>query len=200
MTSVGATVELEFAYGPARGPSTEDCHVIGYRYPVGASTLVGDAWVLQIKDRKMVPLIGGLLNLNAVWRAPSGALFVTEVEGKVHYNAETDPTRAAWRSFEFPFLIAGIFGLREDCVFVWGVRDAQPAVARWDGKAWALMPPPQGFPLAMDGTAADALVLVGHDGLVTRWDGQRWTRVEVPTTTRISSVSVAGSQIWVGTA
>lgn len=187
-------MDLLHAFGAVAGPSTRDCHVIGYRYPAGQSPLSGESWVLRTVGERIAPVMGGAVNLTEMWRSPTGQVFIAETEGRVHHNPDPRPGAAPWRIYEVPFLVRGVWGMGEELVVAWGIRDSQPQLCQYDGHEWTMEPAPPVLPLCIRGLGADSLLAVGHDGRIARWDGEAWQELESPVRSRIGGLHVTAER------
>lgn len=194
-------VKLGHAFGAVVGKSPWDCHLIGYRHVRDRHAESAESWVVQVRGSNVTPLMGGLIHARALWRTPGGHVYVGETEGRVHVNRDLTPGGTPWEVYELPFLVRGVWGLDDDHVFAWGVRDARGAMARFRGYRWDLVEPPPGFAMCLHGTGPDALVAAGHDGVVARWDGEAWRELASPTDARFRRIFAAPTgELWACTA
>jgi hypothetical protein len=165
----------------ASGLSFEAYHFLLYRFDsrYGFKPDMGESWIVQNMGGTAHPLRGQLGWYTGLWRSTTGKVYVSYAIGQVLVNPDPEPRAASWREDAVPGVLAGIWGLDDDCVFTWGVKGGANVLYRFDGRKWNELPAP-GEILAMHGAARNLVYAVGRDGLVARWDGNHWTKVVTP--------------------
>jgi hypothetical protein len=137
----------------------------------------------------------------ALWRAlPSGRVYVPDAsQCSIHVYDDImveDPGKI--RRFEFGFAPEGIWGLDEQNIYAWGIRQQGPGnqvphLAHFDGTQWVDLEPPSFFITKIHGLAPDLLFAAGRGG-VARWDGRVWTELPTPTDDVLSDVFVSSPE------
>lgn len=195
--------DLNCEYYWASGATFEDCAWLTRRWRDSYGTTLSDSdfLVCATDNGDDVEYWGPWPNiLPALWRAlPSGRVYVPDAsQGSVHvYDdvMDADPTKI--RRFELGFAPEGVWGLDEQRVYVWGIRNAGPAsqaphLACFDGKSWQEVPSPGFYITKMHGLAPDLIYAAGRDAGLARWDGRAWTVFRMPTGEILSDVSWPG--------
>jgi len=209
------------AYRCGSGTSNRDACFLGDRYDeaVGIAREKSECWVLAVRPSPE-PKPGQEFNLRyqrgnpgtytGLWRAPGGAVWVSDADGLVHHNQDpwADDAGARWTTHSnfFHMRASGVWGLDDDNVFVWLDHRGTPVVRCWTGRPnWGHLGdmnsgtgPGFGFAIAaLHGTAPDHLVAVGTGGRIVRWDGAKWTREECPVEDDLLSVFVVSAdEAW----
>jgi hypothetical protein len=132
--------------------------------------------------------------LTGLWRAPSGRVYVSNADGKIHVNGSlaVDHGKGQWQVTDVRDALFGIWGLDDANVFAWGSRIKDHPVYRFDGKSWSEIANP-GFKIeSMHGLTTDFIYVVGHDGGIARFDGKSWQRFPASRPEQLTSVFVAG--------
>ena len=134
----------------------------------------------------------------ALWRAlPSGRVYALDAsQGSVHVYDEigsSDPSKI--RLVPMGFAGEGIWGLDEQHIYAWGIRQVGPGnqaphLASFDGHEWREMPNPGFYITKLHGLAPDLIYAAGRDGMA-RWDGRQWNLLPMPTGEILSDVFVA---------
>jgi hypothetical protein len=156
---------LAHAFVAASGSSLSDCHFIAQRFEneLGFDPGRDESFVCRVEGGSMRLVLGGRCWLNAIWRAPDGAVFVTDGHHGVHV------ARDGLRFDLYPVrgTPTGVWGVDRDHVWVWGLtNDARAALWYWDGTQLVEAVAP-GFVGAVGGSGA-VVFAVGRGGLVAR--------------------------------
>ena len=164
-------MNLRHEYRMATGTGIDDCHWLGYRFEGkhGFSPECGESWLGQAAfgdDYDLLIQHGWFTDL---WRTDSG-VWVSEIRGRVHMNPSIELKKAPWQMFELDASLSGIWGLRDDLVFSWGMRGSGSVAFFFDGTRWREVAVP-GHVAAVHGVNDDLIYAVGLDGLIARWDG-----------------------------
>ena len=182
-------MEIDYRFEHVSGTSADSMYTIGVRFD--AQYVHHDAqecWCIHIENAVKAHISCGNASwYTGVWAAPSGEAFISDASGVVFRRSSPDQP---WATDSIGPSLQGVWGLRPDLVLAWAGPDEK--LFRWDGATWSPMAHPGGWIRAIQGTAADLLYAVGHDGLA-RWDGTAWTRVPCPPT-RLTALAVASPQ------
>lgn len=187
-------MDLTATYSSVSGPRLRDCATLINRYPAGDQGFLperGETWICRsTPDGKSETLYRHTGWLTGLWRSETGKLYATDIRRRVlQGHVDSDE----WRQSTVPINPMGIWGLRDDCVFAWGMADGRsPAVARWDGEAWSQLPAPAELVVAMHGVADDEVFAVGDEGMAAHWNGSSWSRKRTPGAPKLTRVFVAG--------
>lgn len=199
--------DLHFEYGWASGRSHLDCVFIGRRWRDRYGTMLVDSdyYVVVNRPEPNVPVRtyahwGPWPNIMmGLWRAlPSERVYACDThQQSVHvWDDVMDQSKPA-RVHHLGFGAEGIWGLDEQHVYVWGIRQRVPGTAgephlvRFDGTSWKDMPHPGFYIVEMHGIAPDLIYAVGRGG-IARWDGGSWHTLPLPTAGIFTDVFVAG--------
>jgi hypothetical protein len=193
-----------YAYDSAVGPDLHGGCFLGLRYlkEHGIKPEWCESWVMRSRPppapgKQVIKCsygVGGWLT--GLWRSPRNHLYATELYGRIHVcrDMETMGIASNWEGFDYKnVMMQGVWGLSDDCVFVWCMIKTKPNVLFWNGSKWTELPPPPGKIVWMHGSSPDNVYAVGYRGLVARWDGGSWTKIPLPTQENFTGVFVAGS-------
>ena len=189
--------ESDYTWGRVSGAGARDCHMLAYGSPAGEpfDPATGESWVTQGKAGTLTTHLEKAGWYTDLWRSEAGLVYVTDAGGFIQQTSAPDAT--TWSTHTVPGVLVGVWGLSDEHVFAWGLRGKSDFMVRWDGKAWADMPAPQGGIVAIHGTRPDLLFAVGDGGLIARWDGVRWTDMSAPSDEPLRSVFVAADdEVW----
>jgi hypothetical protein len=189
---------IDTCYLSASGASYEDAVFIGQRFDGdrGFRPRESESWILcnepgdgGVKTSLHIP---SSTWYEAVWRSPSGQVFLADAVNRAVYRCArlSDDEGGLWRDDRFPAAIHGVWGLSDDAVFAWGGNREGFPMFRWNGDAWAAMPAPGFEVFALHGTAPSCLWAVGDAGQVAFWDGGRWYPFPTPTRENLNAVFV----------
>lgn len=186
---------IECQLRKASGRAYDDCVMLGRRFPedVGPVSTECDFWILVNQPRGDDVMTYAPWSFRSfvtgLWRAPSGKVWACDADlgGTYLFHDIMDLTRPSERTKLPDVSPEGIWGLSDDCIFVWGTRmDANRQksypVFRFDGSAWqelASLPHPC---TSIHGVAPDVFYAVGWQGMVAKWNGSGWQ--EFPRLTR----------------
>ena len=189
---------IDTRYLSASGTSYEDAVFIGQRFDAdrGFRPRESESWILCNE-----PADGGVKTslhipsstwYEAVWRSPSGQVFLADPVNRAVYRCErlSDAEGGMWNDHRFPAAIHGVWGLSDDAVFAWGGHGERFPMFRWNGDAWTDMPDPGFEVFALHGTSPTCLWAVGDAGQVAFWDGGRWYPFSTPTRENLNAVFV----------
>lgn len=186
---------IETCYLSASGVSYEDSVFIGQRYDAerGFKPREAESWLLcnepaaaGVKTSLHIP---SSTWYEAVWRSPSGQVFLADAVNRAVYRCEAlSAEGAAWRDDRFPAAIHGVWGIDDRAVFAWGGNREGFPMFRWDGARWTDMPAPGFEVFALHGPSSHCLWAVGDAGQVAFWDGGRWYPFPTPTRENLTSV------------
>lgn len=188
----------------ASGFSQRDCVFLGRRFPedVGPVSTECDFWILVNEptgpDEVTTHSPWTFRSfVTGIWRAPSGAVWATDADlgGLYHFRNVLDLTTPSSKIKLHDVSPEGIWGLADDCIFVWGTRrDAQRKlhypVFRWDGATWKELPPLPRACTSIHGIAPDLVYAVGYHGMIAKWNGSAWQEVPLPTRSIVTDVHV----------
>ena len=175
--------DLNCVDGHASGGSFMDCAWITRRWRDSYGTTLADSdFCICAATPDTVRYWGPWPNIvPGLWRAlSSGRVYVADAsQGSVHiYDdiIDTDPNKI--RRFELGFAPEGIWGLTEEHIYAWGIRQAGPGdqvphLARFDGQQWQEMANPGFYITKLHGLAPDLIYAAGRGGMA-RWDGRQW--------------------------
>ena len=182
---------LGYAFGAASGSSKDDCHWLGYRFDAdhGFSPEEGESWVVQSSGGQGYTLIFQRGWWTGLWRTKSRA-WISDISGRVFMNPSLDVRKEPWQTFRLDASLSGIWGLRDDLVFTWGLRRSDPVAFLYDGTTWREIGAP-GHIGAIRGIRDDLIYAVGLKGLLARWDGSSFRTVHGPTDANLCDVFVA---------
>lgn len=143
--------------------------------------------------------------LAAMWRAPSGHLWLASADGSAWTTAavpwpQDGPSFDAaaggptWTTTRLPPLAAS--GIPPNITAIWGASDTavyfastSGAVYRWNGSDWSQSDVGSDASLTkLDGRAADDVYAVGYRGTIAHWDGKRWARLPAPELAAASTI------------
>ncbi len=199
-----ADTKYGYSYDCASGPDLNDCCFLGLRYlkKYDVKPEWCESWVM----RSVPPAAPGKQGiscqysvgawLTGFWRSPANRLYATELYGRIHRLPDLADigTVSAWVTVDYKdFLMQGVWGLDDSCVFVWYTHKKVPGVLHWNGSKWTELPPPPGKIIWMHGSSPENVYAVGYRGLLARWDGRAWTQASLPTQENFTHVFVAGA-------
>jgi hypothetical protein len=189
---------IAVTYYNASGRSRSDCAFLAVRYDDarGFKPWMGDECFVCSNDPSgLYTHIGTGGWFTSLWRSSGGAVWVCDSQGTVSTAPSLqDPmvSPAAWNHIVLDAALFGLWGIDEECVFTWGVREQRGVVFRWDGQAWIELPAP-GFEVeAMHGTGPGDAWACGTGGSVAHWDGDRWSPVQTSNDEHLTSIFQAG--------
>jgi len=196
---------LESLYKSASGRSQKDCAFIGHRFDSDVGFRPGEieSWILtnnpdpnDAEGTKGVTSVqyGAARWYTALWRSPSGAVYVSDGDGEVHTNPglASPDSHLLWKRHPLQASLFGIFGLDDENVWTWGQRRATTGVMfRWNRQQWSEMLAPDFEVVHVHGKSPDLLFAVGRSGGIAQWDGTAWRRWSCPVSENLNSV-------WVG--
>jgi len=211
---------LQFSnvYYNVSGFGIHDCCFLGQHYLTahGFRADRGESWALRSTQpppgRLGLQLGYGVPGwFTGMWRSAQGIVYVTELLGRLHICRNLDSMGApeTWERVDFKnTIMQGVWGLNDQCVFVWCKVGLKPSMLFWNGKTWAEIPAPPEEVAGMHGVSPEVVYAVGANGLIARWDGKAWTRAVAPTQDFFISVHVAspdemyavghGQALWEG--
>lgn len=197
----GSRMKIGLRWGNTSGFSLGDCALLGYRYNArrGWSAEYGQAYVLELRAGQ-VHIIGRHMGWpTGVWRSPSGKTYVAAFEAlKVHPGGGAPI--AAWRVEKVDAFLSGVWGLREDCLFVWGKsHDGREIVRHWNGRNWSESVVPNGV-VAIHGVSEALIYAVGRSGFIARWDGHGWKQIPLELDATLTSLCVVSRDEMYATA
>lgn len=188
---------LGYEFSAASGPSQIDCHWLGHRFvaELGFSPEQGDSWIGQMIGGNCHSLLTQEGWMTGIWRTDS-RVWVSEAGGRVFMNPSLEPRREEWLTFRLDASLSGVWGLRDDLVFAWGMRLSGPVAFLFDGDAWREIGTP-GHICAIHGVRDDLIHAVGHGGFVARWNGREFRTIHGPDGDDLRSVfTVSGEEIY----
>ena len=190
-------------YESASGPSIDDCAFLGLRYDQdeGFHPDESECWILCAKRATSGPqpydfrYQGGTISwYTAIWRAPSGTVYISDMSGQLHTHPDlwAEDAREHWGEHQLGVPLSGLWGIDDRCVLAWGGTSQRGfKVFGWEGTRWTEMPSPRMDVRSMHGLAPDHVYAVGIGGRIARWDGSAWSDVASPTAEDLKSVFVA---------
>jgi hypothetical protein len=186
-------MKLTCSVRDASGPSLSTCHFLLSRYDerFGFKPDSGESWIYQKDATGSHALRGQGGWYTGLWRSAAGKVYVAFSVGQVLVNPDPRPRVAPWREDPVPGVLSGVWGLHDECVFVWGIRGGKNVVYRFDGSKWEELPSPPGEILAMHGIAPDLVYAVGRGDLLAHWNGKTWRKVVSPARGVLVDVFVA---------
>ena len=195
--------DMHCEYGSASGAHFEDCAWVARRWRDAYGTTLSDSdfYICGIDPSLNVVWWGPWPNIiPALWRAlPSGSVYVPDASQRsVHvYDDLMSRNPSTIRRFDLGFAPEGIWGLDEEHIYCWGIRQEGPGkqvphLAMFDGREWVAMPAPSYFITKIHGLAPDLLYAAGRGGMA-RWDGRQWNELPMPSGEILSDVFVAGA-------
>lgn len=198
MSEETASHPIETCYLSASGRSQEDCVFIGQRYDAdrGFKPREAESWLmLHTRVEAGVQTSAHIPSstwYTAVWRAPSGQVFLADAVNRAVYRcpALTGPEGGVWSDERLPAAIHGLWGIDDNDVYAWGGNREGFPMFHWDGDAWRDMAAPGFEVFALHGTAPNCLWAVGDAGQVAFWDGGRWYPYPTPTREVLNAVFV----------
>jgi len=110
--------------------------------------------------------------------------------GHVYMNPSLELRKEPWQTFRLDASLSGIWGLRDDLVFTWGVRRSDSVAFVFNGDDWREIEV-SGNIGAIRGIRDDLIYAVGLEGLIARWDGKAFRTVHGPTDGNLCDVFVA---------
>ena len=183
--SAGAYLAQKYDADVGFRPGEAECHIVRTFAPPGGPD----------DEVEVNALLSTRAWLTGLWRADSGALFVTDSRGKLYVSRNggtRDPADVTWDEKKVDCTLWGTWGLAEDRVWAWGRRSGTGTLFRWNGRSWSEVPAPD-FPLdSLHGPSEKFLLGSGEGGKIARWDGGRWTTTQTPIEELLVSVHVAG--------
>lgn len=197
-------VEIECQYRIASGRGYDDCVVLGRRFPkhIGPVSTESDFWIIvnmpMPNDSTDIRAVWTVRSyVTGIWRAPSQAVYATDADlgGYYYFPDVMDLQRGADEIRLNDISPEGVWGLSDDCVFIWGTRmDDQRQkhylVFQYDGSSWRELPPLPHPINAIHGTQPDLVYAVGWQGMVSKWNGSAWQQFPVPTQSIVNDVHV----------
>jgi len=182
---------LGHAFFIASGPGMCDCHWLGHRFvaELGFRPEQGESWVGQGRADGHYSLLSQQGWMTGLWRTES-KVWVAEVSGRVYMNPSLELRKEPWQTFRLDASLSGIWGLRDNLVFAWGLRRSDPVAFLYEGTAWREIASP-GHIGCIRGVRDDLIYAVGLRGLIARWDGTSFRTVHGPTDANLCDVFVA---------
>lgn len=176
-------------FAAASGTSLADCHWVGLRFAGPAfKPTTGDSWI-GASDASGHRSHGNTPGwVTGMWRSER-QLWASLAGGRVSMRPSLGADEVTWQRFPLDATLMGIWGLRDDLVFAWGMRRTKRVAFCFDGEAWREIEVP-GFVVAIGGVRDDLIYAVGNLGLVARWDGDAFRRIEVPAASTIAGICV----------
>lgn len=146
----------------------------------------------RTKPNETIRLLDTEAWLTAIWRSPSGRLYVGDSEGNLHHYRDN-----AWQVVNISTgAITCMWGSADDEVYAAG---DEGVVYRWNGAAWAAHSPALGATVfCIGGWAGNGLYACGGNGLLCRYDGNDWKKIELPEKQDLTGVAMADkNNVWV---
>ncbi len=181
---------LGYMFAGASGTSKANCHWLGYRFDEdhGFSPNEGDSWICQTTGNQCHSLMSQRGCLTGIWRTDS-CVWISELAGRVYMNPSLELRKETFQTFELKATLQGIWGLRDDLVFTWGMRQGAPVAFLYGGTDWAEITAP-GLIGGVRGVRDDLIYAVGQNGLIARWDGMKFNVVHSPINGNLTDVFV----------
>ncbi|MBT3218418.1 MAG: hypothetical protein HN348_04950 [Proteobacteria bacterium] len=164
-------MEIRHSYSKASGWGFQDAFGIALRFPSeeGFTPQAGESWIVKTSPGNNTTVLDTYVQkpgwYTDVWRSTENRVYVTDIEGSVLHGPL--PPGDVWPQKQVGFTLAGIWGLDDRHVYVWGLRGKDPAMATWDGAQWREVPSPDFQVNGLHGTAPDLLVAVGSLGEIS---------------------------------
>lgn len=200
---MGEREAIECQLRKASGRAYDDCVILGRRFPaaVGPVSTESDFWILvnvpQDQDVMTYAPWSFRSFVTGLWCAPSGKVYACDADlgGVYLFHDIRDTGRPSERTELNDVSPEGIWGLSDDCIFVWGTRmDADRKktypVFRFDGSAWRELPSLPHPTTSIHGVSPDVVYAVGWQGMVAKWNGRDWQELPVPTGAIVTDVHV----------
>jgi len=180
-----------YEFSIATGTSVDDCNWLGYRFTegLGFRPEQGDSWIAKSDSGTSYSLLFQNGWITGLWRTES-CVWASHVAGQVHMNTSHDVRRKPWQTFHLNCSLKGIWGLRDDLVFTWGIQGSKQAIFVFNGSSWSELESP-GCISAIHGTRDDLIYAAGLKGLIARWNGECFEAVQSCTGSNLSSIFVA---------
>jgi hypothetical protein len=184
-------MKLGYAFAVASGSSKDDCHWLGYRFNQehGFSPEDGESWLAQSSGGQSFTLLFQRGWWTGLWRT-GAKVWVSDIGGRVFMNPSLEVRKEPWQTFRLDASLSGIWGLRDDLVFTWGLRRSAPVAFLYDGTSWREIGAP-GHIGCVRGIRDDLIYAVGLRGLIARWNGSSFQTVHGPTDGNLCDVFVA---------
>lgn len=190
-------------YRQASGRSDDDCVVLARRFPedIGPIASESDFWIVINEPNDGDPITHALWTfrsfITGIWRGPSGAVYATDADmgGLYVFHDIMDTNRPADRVKLDDVTPEGIWGLADDCIYVWGTRmDANRKktypVFKFDGSSWNELPPLPHPTNRVRGVAPDVIYACGWHGMIAKWNGSAWQEFPTPTREIVNDIHV----------
>ncbi len=195
----------------ASGRSNGDCVMLGRRFrdDLGPRAEQRDFWILvnePVSENEWMTYAFWSFRsfVTGIWRAPSGKVYATDADlgGFYLFHDIKDLQRGAEHVKLHDVAPEGVWGLADDCIFVWGTRVDERRqktypVFKYDGTQWRELPPLPCPTNRIHGVSEDVIYASGWHGMVAKWDGSAWQRISVPTSTIVTDIYVdSGDEIY----
>lgn len=135
--------------------------------------------------------------MTGIWRSPAGTVYATDADmgGLYVFQDIMDTNRPSDRVKLNGVTPEGVWGLSDDCVFVWGTRmDADRKktypVFRFDGSAWNELAPLPHPTNRIHGVSPDVIYACGWHGMIAKWNGGGWQEFPAPTREIVTGIHV----------
>lgn len=167
----------------ALGPNGEVYTLVVYTDGEGYNSHVLEEVDLILDQVQRIEHLNLQIWLTDLWRAESGAMFVSDENGKVHVRTAGRWTTEGTANNR---ALTCVWGLNEEIVYAAG--DAGIVFAR-RGTTWQATSPAFGQTLfAVGGTAANDIYACGDRGFLAHFDGRQWSTIPLPTNNRLLGV------------
>ncbi len=185
-------MKISARYASISGTSLDDCFIIAERFPeqYGPGRDGSEYCVLAAEPEKPSrPRMGSTCKFSGVWSSGDGQGWAISDDGEIaRPGVDEDP-------YEVDSVPIGIWGLNENCVFVWGGSWEEPnQVFFFDGNEWQQIEAPD-FPVrTIHGCAPDCIYAAGRDSGIAKWDGESWEYFDVPVDEVFTSIFVVSKK------
>jgi hypothetical protein len=181
--------KLGHSFGSGSGMSSRSCYFLAYRFVEehGFRPESAESWIMEGRDGKFHTGLTQRGWMTSLWCSTEGRVFVSEANGRVFEFVKPAPGPTDYKVHELPGMLTGVWGLADDCVWVWGLHAGAPVLYHWNGETWRAEAAP-GSIVAMHGARRDLCVAVGEGGMIALWNGRTWSRMESPSTMTLSDV------------
>lgn len=186
-------MKLGYSYKKVTGLQRDRGHWLAYRFDAsrGFHPDSADFWVGSLDGTRMNNSIRHRFWITDLHQTES-MVWASEASGHVFKNPALG-LQAEWEHIALAGALQGIWGLRDDCVFTWGIHASKPIAHHWDGDRWHQVDTP-GFITRVHGDS-ERIYAVGLRGLTAKWDGAGFQKLPSPATGTLSGVFVAGDEV-----